>query len=91
MVSRRNRTLASLSLFLAVWAWNASAAAVKGETAGVDVGDLTSPQIEEQLQVINFMSRAQLESATRLTDIRTALSSMLSMPIRWQRIRPHQV
>ncbi|KAF2451825.1 ZIP zinc transporter-like protein [Karstenula rhodostoma CBS 690.94] len=50
MVSRRNKTLASLSLFLAVWAWSASAAAVKGETAAVDVGALTSPQIEEQLQ-----------------------------------------
>ncbi|KAL5440964.1 hypothetical protein PMIN07_006842 [Paraphaeosphaeria minitans] len=50
MVSRRNKTLASLSLFLAVWAWSASAAAVKGETAAVDVGSLTSPQIEEQLQ-----------------------------------------
>ncbi|KAL1592680.1 hypothetical protein SLS60_011096 [Paraconiothyrium brasiliense] len=50
MVSRRNKTIASLSLFLAVWAWNASAAAVKGETAGVDVGALSSPQIEEQLQ-----------------------------------------
>ncbi|KAJ4351172.1 uncharacterized protein N0V89_006511 [Didymosphaeria variabile] len=50
MVSRRNRTLASLSLFLAVWVWNASAAAVKGETARVDVGALSSPQIEEQLQ-----------------------------------------
>ena len=51
MVSRRNKTLASLSLFLAVWAWNASAAAIKGETADVDIGALSAPQIEEQLQV----------------------------------------
>ncbi|KAF1965918.1 ZIP zinc transporter-like protein [Bimuria novae-zelandiae CBS 107.79] len=50
MVSRRNKTLVSLSLFLAAWAWNASAAAIKGETAGVNAGSLTAPQIEEQLQ-----------------------------------------
>jgi zinc transporter 7 len=50
MVSRRNRTLLSLSVFLAVWAWNVSAAAVKGET-GVNVGALSNAQIEEQLQV----------------------------------------
>lgn len=53
MVSRRNKTLASLSLVLAIWAWSASAAAAKGETAAVDVSSLTSPQIEDQLQVIN--------------------------------------
>lgn len=50
MVSRRNRTLITLSVFLAVWAWNASAAAVKGET-GVNVGELSASQIEDQLQV----------------------------------------
>lgn len=50
MVSRRNKTLVSLSVFLAVWAWNVSAAVVKGET-GQDVGSLTNAQIEEQLQV----------------------------------------
>jgi hypothetical protein len=50
MVSRRNRTLLSLSVFLAVWAWTVSAAAVKGET-GVNVGGLSNAQIEEQLQV----------------------------------------
>jgi zinc transporter 7 len=60
MVSRRNKTLASLSLFLAVWAWNVSAAAVKGETAAVDLSSLTAPQIEEQLQVlIDPVSRVQ--------------------------------
>jgi len=50
MVSRRNRTLLSLSVFLVVLAWNVSAAAVKGET-GVAVGNLSNAQIEEQLQV----------------------------------------
>jgi solute carrier family 39 (zinc transporter), member 7 len=50
MFSRRSRTLLSLSIFLAVWAWNASAAAVKGET-GISVGQLSAAQIEEQLQV----------------------------------------
>ncbi|CBX98875.1 hypothetical protein IAQ61_007511 [Plenodomus lingam] len=49
MVSRRNRTLLSLSIFVAVLAWNVAAAAVKGET-GVPVGDLTPHEIEEQLQ-----------------------------------------
>ncbi|KAF2182063.1 ZIP zinc transporter-like protein [Zopfia rhizophila CBS 207.26] len=47
MASRRTRSLAFLSIFLAVWAWNVSAAAVKGETA---VGELTASEIEEQLQ-----------------------------------------
>lgn len=50
MLTRRNRTLLSVSLFLAVWAWNVSAAAIKGET-GVAVSDLSVSQIEEQLQV----------------------------------------
>ena len=50
MVSRRNRTLLSLSVFLAVWTWNVSAAAVKGET-GTPVGNLSNAQIEDQLQV----------------------------------------
>lgn len=50
MVSRRNRTLVSLAIFVGVLAWNVAAAAVKGET-GVSVEDLTTHQIEEQLQV----------------------------------------
>jgi zinc transporter 7 len=50
MVSRRNRTLLSLSIFLGVLAWNVTAAAVKGET-GVPVGSLSPHEIEEQLQV----------------------------------------
>ncbi|KAF2678637.1 ZIP zinc transporter-like protein [Lentithecium fluviatile CBS 122367] len=49
MVSRRNRTLLSLSVFLAVWAWNVSAAAVKGEPGG-DLRELSIAQIEEGLQ-----------------------------------------
>lgn len=50
MVSRRNRTLLSLSIFLGLLAWNVAAAAVKGET-GVPVGNLSAHDIEEQLQV----------------------------------------
>lgn len=50
MVSRRNRTLLSLSIFVGVLAWNVAAAAVKGET-GTRVGNLTPHDIEEQLQV----------------------------------------
>lgn len=51
MVSRRNQTLLSLSIFLGVLAWNVAAAAVKGETGGVPVGQLSVHEIEEQLQV----------------------------------------
>ncbi|KAH9866323.1 hypothetical protein J1614_008890 [Plenodomus biglobosus] len=49
MISRRNRTLLSLSIFVGVLAWNVAAAAVKGET-GVPVGNLSPHAIEEQLQ-----------------------------------------
>ncbi|KAF2005672.1 ZIP zinc transporter-like protein [Amniculicola lignicola CBS 123094] len=47
MVSRSHKSLVFLSVFLAVWAWNVSAAVVKGETG---VGELSPSQIEEQLQ-----------------------------------------
>jgi zinc transporter 7 len=50
MVSRRNRTLLSLAIFIGVLAWNVAAAAVKGET-GVPVENLSAHEIEEQLQV----------------------------------------
>jgi zinc transporter 7 len=50
MVSRRNRTLLSLAIFLGVLAWNVGAAAIKGET-GTPVGNLSVHEIEEQLQV----------------------------------------
>ncbi|KAH6882468.1 zinc transporter YKE4 [Alternaria rosae] len=49
MVSRRNRTLLSLAIFLGVLGWNVAAAAVKGETV-VPVGNLSAHEIEEQLQ-----------------------------------------
>ena len=49
-VSRRNRTLLSLAIFLGVLGWNVAAAAVKGET-GVPVAKLSAHEIEEQLQV----------------------------------------
>ncbi|EUC51135.1 hypothetical protein COCMIDRAFT_80403 [Bipolaris oryzae ATCC 44560] len=49
MVSRRNRTLLSLAIFIGVLAWNVAAAAVKGET-GTPVENLTVHDIEEQLQ-----------------------------------------
>lgn len=51
MVSRRNRTLLSLAIFTGVLAWNVAAAAIKGET-GVSVENLTTHEIEEQLQVL---------------------------------------
>lgn len=51
MVSRRNQILLSLSIFLGVLAWNVAAAAVKGETGEVPVGQLSVHEIEEQLQV----------------------------------------
>jgi zinc transporter 7 len=51
MISRRNKTLAIWAVFLAFWAWKVSAAAVKGETADVAVGELSIGDIEEQLQV----------------------------------------
>lgn len=50
MLSRRARSFAFVSVFLAVWAWNVSAAAVKGET-GAAIGDLTVGEIEDKLQV----------------------------------------
>lgn len=50
MISRRNRTLLSLSIFIGVLAWNVAAAVVKGET-GPAVGSLSAHEIEEQLQV----------------------------------------
>ena len=93
MVSRRNRTLASLSLFLAVWVWNASAAAVKGETAVVDAGALTSPQIEEQLQVINpCCAQYNIKCVLTPLRIRTALLCKLSMltgSFEPDRLEPH--
>ena len=51
MVSRRNQTLLSLSIFIGVLAWNIAAADVKGKTGGVSVGQLSVHEIEEQLQV----------------------------------------
>jgi zinc transporter 7 len=51
MVSRRNRTLLSLAIFLGVLGWNVAAAAVKGETGSVPVANLSAHEIEEQLQV----------------------------------------
>lgn len=56
MVPRPNKTLISLSVFLVVWAWNTSAATVKGE-AGIHAGKLSGAQIEEQLQVGNPILR----------------------------------
>ncbi|KAH7356013.1 ZIP zinc transporter-like protein [Pyrenochaeta sp. MPI-SDFR-AT-0127] len=49
MVSRRNRTLLSLSIFIGILAWNVAGAVVKGET-GLPVGGLSVYEIEEQLQ-----------------------------------------
>jgi zinc transporter 7 len=55
MISRRNRTLLSLTIFLGVLAWNVGAAAIKGET-GTPVGNLSIHEIEEQLQVCEVSS-----------------------------------
>lgn len=50
MVSRTNRTLICLSVFLAVYVWNVSASVVKSEY-GPGIGHLSVADIEEQLQV----------------------------------------
>jgi zinc transporter 7 len=63
MVSRRNRTLLSLSIFLGVLAWNVAAAAVKGET-GTSVSNLSVHEIEEQLQVCCAFICWAMSSAT---------------------------
>jgi len=65
MVSRRNRTLVSLAIFVAVLAWNVAAAAVKGET-GVPVEDLTTHQIEEQLQVCYSLAGCFITASSAL-------------------------
>lgn len=78
MVSRRNKTLLSLSVFLAVWAWNVSAAVVKGET-GVDVGSLTSAQIEEQLQVCG----SNISMLPILSAIGAIVSTQFVLLTRW--------
>ncbi|KAF2709875.1 ZIP zinc transporter-like protein [Pleomassaria siparia CBS 279.74] len=54
MVSRRNRTLICISVFLAAWAINVSAAAVKSEHRS-GVGHLSVADIEEQLQECPFV------------------------------------
>ena len=50
MISRRNRTLLSLSIFIGLLVWNVAAAAGKSES-GVPIGDLSIQEIEEKLQV----------------------------------------
>ena len=50
MVSRRNRTLLSLSIFIGVLAWSVAGAVVK-DKAGDHIGQLSIHEIEEQLQV----------------------------------------
>lgn len=67
MVSRRNQTLLSLSIFLGLLVWNVTAAAVKGETGGVPAGQLSVHEIEEQLQV-RLMSDIKLERVHSLGD-----------------------
>lgn len=67
MVSRRNQTLLSLSIFIGVLAWNVAAATAKGETGSTQVGQLSVHEIEEQLQV-SLSSHIHCGSISRLSD-----------------------
>ncbi|KAH7132152.1 zinc transporter YKE4 [Dendryphion nanum] len=75
MISRRARSLAFVSLFLAVWAWNVSAAAVKGET-GAPIGHLTVGEIEEKLQECSLV-QALNEHKVATNPTTSSLSSQI--------------
>ncbi|KAE8849321.1 hypothetical protein HRS9122_03337 [Pyrenophora teres f. teres] len=79
MVSRRNRTLVSLAIFVAVLAWNVAAAAVKGET-GVSVEDLTTHQIEEQLQecpLVQALNQHKVASSPTTSSVTSQIFAFL--------------
>ncbi|KAI1516170.1 ZIP Zinc transporter [Pyrenophora tritici-repentis] len=79
MVSRRNRTLVSLAIFVAVLAWNVAAAAVKGET-GVSVEDLTTHQIEEQLQecpLVQALNQHKVASSPTTSSVASQIFAFL--------------
>ncbi|KAL1798138.1 hypothetical protein ACET3X_002175 [Alternaria dauci] len=80
MVSRRNRTLLSLAIFLGVLAWNVAAAAVKGETAGVPVGNLSAHEIEEQLQecpLVQALNQHKIASAPTTSSLSSQIFAFL--------------
>ncbi|CAE7033068.1 divalent heavy-metal cations transporter [Pyrenophora teres f. teres] len=79
MVSRRNRTLVSLAIFVAVLAWNVAAAAVKGET-GVSVEDLTTHQIEEQIQecpLVQALNQHKVASSPTTSSVTSQIFAFL--------------
>ncbi|OAK95397.1 ZIP zinc transporter-like protein [Phaeosphaeriaceae sp. SRC1lsM3a] len=79
MVSRRNRTLLSLSIFLGVLAWNVAAAAVKGET-GIRVDDLSAHDIEEQLQecpLVQALNQHKVESNPTTSSVTSQIFAFL--------------
>ncbi|OWY53825.1 zinc transporter YKE4 [Alternaria alternata] len=79
MVSRRNRTLLSLAVFLGVLGWNVAAAAVKGET-GVPVGNLSAHEIEEQLQecpLVQALNQHKVASAPTTSSLSSQIFAFL--------------
>ncbi|CAN9170777.1 unnamed protein product [Alternaria alternata] len=79
MVSRRNRTLLSLAIFLGVLGWNVAAAAVKGET-GVPVGNLSAHEIEEQLQecpLVQALNQHKVASAPTTSSLSSQIFAFL--------------
>ncbi|RYN71986.1 hypothetical protein AA0117_g9064 [Alternaria alternata] len=79
MVSRRNRTLLSLAIFLGVLGWNVAAAAVKGET-GVPVAKLSAHEIEEQLQecpLVQALNQHKVASAPTTSSLSSQIFAFL--------------
>ncbi|CAN9175725.1 unnamed protein product [Alternaria alternata] len=79
MVSRRNRTLLSLAIFLGVLGWNVAAAAVKGET-GVPVANLSAHEIEEQLQecpLVQALNQHKVASAPTTSSLSSQIFAFL--------------
>ncbi|RYN42277.1 hypothetical protein AA0114_g10550 [Alternaria tenuissima] len=79
MVSRRNRTLLPLAIFLGVLGWNVAAAAVKGET-GVPVGNLSAYEIEEQLQecpLVQALNQHKVASAPTTSSLSSQIFAFL--------------
>ncbi|KAH8722663.1 ZIP zinc transporter-like protein [Phaeosphaeriaceae sp. PMI808] len=78
MISRRNRTLLSLTIFLGVLAWNVAAAAVKGETRSV--GSLTPHEIEEQLQdcpLVQALNQHKIENNPSTSSLTSQIFAFL--------------
>ncbi|KAF2015088.1 Zip-domain-containing protein [Aaosphaeria arxii CBS 175.79] len=75
MLSCRARSLVFVSVFLSVLVYNASAAAVKGET-GAPVGDLTVGEIEEKLQECSLV-QALNEHKVATNPLTSSLTSQI--------------